>query len=289
MPLRPAPFIVGVERSGTTLLRLMLDSHRDIAIPFETHFLHKLSAVPGHLRSKQNLCAIIASSPSWANFHLTHEDLIQAIKPIDDFDFSKGCRAFYALCARRQQKAIWGDKTPFYLNVMQPIEQLLPEAHFLHIVRDGRDVALSFRGLWFGPGDDVEACARHWVERLDFARALSPKLRRYLEVRYEDLVVDTERTLRKIADFIEAPFDPAMLNYQARAQRRLSDIVAPFGPNGGSALPIEVFRGIHANTLKPPLPERIGRWRTEMTADQLAQFERIAAPALERYGYPLAS
>jgi hypothetical protein len=285
MTAPPAPFIVGVERSGTTLLRMMLDSHRELTIPFETHFLHKLLMLSQEDVSKDKFFNIVTQSASWRNMALDASVLSAALDGIDNFSIPEGIRIFYSLCAARFAKQRWGDKTPTYLNWMVGIQLLLPEAHFIHIIRDGRDVACSFRGLWFGPGDDVEAAARHWVSQVNHAKNQSEYLVHYMEIRYEDLVLDPQKTLTKITDFLQLNFDPEMLNYHKYATGRLAEIVQPFGPNCGNSLDIESFTSIYSNTKKPPDPSRIGRWREEMRDVDQRRFEAIAGSLLAALGY----
>jgi Sulfotransferase family len=281
----PAPFIVGVERSGTTLLRMMLDAHRDLAIPFETHFVHKLANSASATMSADGFFKIVIGSVSWRNMALEASALKAELDAMELFSVADGIRVFYRLCAARHGKTRWGDKTPSYLNWMSGIEQLLPEAHFIHIIRDGRDLALSFRGLWFGPGENIEAAARHWKAQIEAAKTQSPGLQNYLEVRYEDLVLNPHETLNVIADFVDVSFDPGMLDYHLNANSRLADIVQPFGPNGGNSLDIDSFRAIHANVRNPPDRARIGRWRTELTDTEQQRFEAVAGDLLDQLGY----
>lgn len=280
----PAPFIVGVSRSGTTLLRMMLDAHPQLAIPFETHFLNRL-VLAGDGLSPAQFLDLVVGTPSWPNLALDADEVARALGEITPFSATEGVRTVYRLCAARAGKARWGDKTPSYLAIMPAIQRLLPEARFVHIVRDGRDTALSFKGLWFGPGDDVKAAARFWNERVRKARAQSAELGHYMEVRYEDLVLDPRAVLTRIVTSLGLDFDPAMLDYERTASERLAEIVRPFGPNGAESLDLDRFKAIYANAQRPPDPQRIGRWRTEMPeADQRA-FEAIAGELLADLGY----
>src|SRR5689334_4978208 len=138
-----APFIVGLSRSGTTLLRLMLDAHPELAIPPETHFIPegaKACQEPGAPRAAS--LKGFPSTSTWSDFHLAADMLEARIASIEPFDLSDALRAFYGLYAERFGKRRWGDKTNHLWN-LKLIQSLLPEARFIHIVRDGRDVALS--------------------------------------------------------------------------------------------------------------------------------------------------
>ena len=114
-----------------------------------------------------------------------------ALQAIEPFTVADGLRAFYQLYAARFGKSRWGDKTPLYCMHVQSIAALLPEAHFVHIIRDGRDVALSLRPMWFAPGRDIETLAAHWRQCVTTGREQGSRCRHYLEVRYDQLVEDS--------------------------------------------------------------------------------------------------
>jgi hypothetical protein len=194
-------------------------------------------------------------------------------------------RAFYRLCAARFGKPRWGDKTPSYLRRMPAIQRLLPEARFVHIIRDGRDAAVSARGLWFGPGHRPGNAAQAWVKGIEQAQRDAASLEHYLEVRYEALVRSPEATLRDVCRFIALPYDGVMLDYHRAAGARLADVVAPFGPNGAADLSPGAFLAVHAKVQEPPDPRRIGRWKAEMKPRDQRRYERIAGPLLRRLGY----
>lgn len=280
----PAPFVVGVGRSGTTLLRLMLDAHPDLAIPGETHFLRHVAAA-GSRAERAAVLAIVSQAPTWPNMALSVSDLQAAFDTVDPFEAGAAVRAFYQLYAHRRGKGRWGDKTPPYRTCMIDIARLLPEAHFIHVIRDGRDTALSYRGLWFGPGDDIEAQARFWVEQIKVARHDSARLRHYVEVRYEELVRNPAVVLRRVCDYIELRFDPTMLEYYRSAASRLGEYTRPFGPPATTPKDIGTFLSIHDRVKSSPDTGRIGRWRTEMSDVDRERFEAIAGDLLAELGY----
>lgn len=282
----PAPFIVGVGRSGTTLLRLMLDAHPDIAIPYETHF------APSVLDRPELTCdeffEILTSAATWPNMGLKADEFRAALNGVAPFSPAAGLRTFYGLWAQRYGKHRWGDKTPTYRAHLPVIERSLPEARFIHLIRDGRDVALSYQGLWFGPGDDIEAQAQFWRDQIAVTRQLGAQVQHYLEVRYEDLLLDTVKTLTRICDFIEIPYDKRMLEYPSTAESCLSDIVKPFGPDDRAVPELPAFLAIHNLVKTPPNPSRIGRWRHGLSAAQINVYEKVAGPALQSLNYALS-
>jgi hypothetical protein len=281
----PAPFIVGVGRSGTTLLRLMLDAHPQLAIPTETHFLLGLIPPASDSITRDEFFHVLTEAATWPNLALDAATFNTALRDVRPFSVADGVRAFFRLYAQQFGKVRWGDKTPPYRGNMIGLQALLPEAHFIHIIRDGRDVALSYRGLWFGPGDDIEAQARFWVGEVLAARRQAAALRHYLEIRYETLVAEPEATLQSICSYLKLPYEPQMLEYHKIAATRLAEFKRPFGPPGITPTDIERFVAIHAHTQQPPDPGRIDRWRTEMTAAERQRYREIGGTLLHELGY----
>ena len=284
---RPFPFIVGVGRSGTTLLRLLLDAHPEIAVTPETHWLRgavqKLLADP---RDAAGVRGEILSSPHWADMGISDQDLDAIIASHNHECPGDTLRKIYEHYGTRHGAARVGDKTPLHNLAMHDIARILPEARFIHIIRDGRDVAVSYRDLWFGPGRDVRAAAMLWMWRIRETRQQAQFLPHYLEVRYEMLVTDPEKVLRDIARFIDLPFDPVQLTAYLRAKERLGEC-QDFVLNGRK-ITAEQRGGIHKLTLTPPDPSRVGRWTSLMDPADLATFERIAGDMLTDLGYARA-
>jgi hypothetical protein len=280
----PAPFIVGTGRCGTTLLRLMLDSHPHLTIPPETHFIPNAASERFVSDPVGAFLARVFDSPFWGDNHLSKEELSRRVRTLQPFDLGEALRAFYALYAESQSKPRWGDKTPIYVLHMCTIQDLLPEAQFIHLIRDGRDVTLSFDGLWFGP-QTVEAAAKRWVSWIEEARAQAAKLQGYMEVRYEDLVAAPESTLMRICAAIDLPWDPAMLDYHHSAGARIDEMVQAYRTQRGTIIGPEQRKALHALASTPLRKDRVGRWKSEMNFRDRERFEKIAAPLLRELGY----
>jgi hypothetical protein len=261
----------------------MLDAHSELAIPAETHFLVRLER-RFRRHSKQSFLAVITSDETWPNLGLDKEALRDELDRLEPFTVSAGVRCLYGLYAGRMGKDRWGDKTPPYRRHLRRIERLLPEAHFIHVIRDGRDVAVSLRGLWWGPGYDVEAQAQFWAEEIRRTRQESRRVRHYAEVRYEELVGAPESTLRTVCDYVALRFEPGMLTYHETAASRMAEYVQPFGP-AGRPEDVKSFISIHERVIRSPDPTRVGRWRTAMTDDERRRYEAVAGPLLRELGY----
>jgi hypothetical protein len=283
---RPAPFVVGMNRSGTTLLRMMLDAHPQLTIPPETHFVPDLVKVAREeAATPESLLKVIVAQREWGDFGLTEDELLDRFRAIGSPDAGDAIRAFFEAYAERVRKPRWGDKTPRYVTRMRLIADALPEAHFVHVIRDGRDVALSVRDRTV-KDYTVERVAQRWKEKVSKARRDAPLLKHYVELRYEDLVLDPEGSLRKISEFVDLPYEDAMLRYHEKAERRLQEMARELPEQGGKTrLSVERRMATHARTTEPPDPERVTRWRNEMSADDQAAFEAVAGDLLVELGY----
>jgi hypothetical protein len=226
----------------------------------------------------------LATNALWPDQEVDQAELEAILDQVDPFDVGQALRAFYRAYAARFGKTRWGDKTPNYVTQMDVIQSALPEARFVHIIRDGRDVVLSAKDTWFGP-NSVEEGARWWADQIATARSLAPKLAHYLEVRYEDLVLDTETTLRRVCDFIELDWDPAMLAYHERAPGRMAEMDRNIIIGDKVVATGSDRERIHRLTSKPPQPQRVYRWKSEMGPGELNSFEKVAGDTLNDLGY----
>jgi sulfotransferase family protein len=288
----PAPFVVGVPRSGTTLLRLMLDAHPQLAVPPETHFLPKLiracrEAEKAGEDPGERAVELITRHRRWPDFGLDEADLRAGLEAERALTTTDAVRAFYEAYAAKHDKPRWGEKTPQYVKTMKRIGAALPEAHFVHIIRDGRDVALSLLGVSWGPST-VEDAAVQWTTQVRRARRKARSVAHYTEVRYEGLVADPEPVVRRVCEFVDLPFDPAMLAYHERAPERMGALARDLELGGGrEGISAGERERQHALVSEAPRGERAGRWRQEMDPRDVAAFERIGGPTLAELGYEL--
>jgi len=282
--LTPMPFIIGSGRSGTTLLRFLMDAHPALCISPETQWL--LGTMEMMVRTPADIQQIRfqMTRNAWKDFGISDAELdtiLNAYNPERPF---ATLRTIYRHYANRFGKSRIGDKTPLHGLSMTKIARVFPEAHFIHLIRDGRDVAVSYRDLWFGPGNDAKRAAQFWVWTVREMRQQAQFVPHYKEVRYEDLVTNPEPVLRAIGDFIQLPFDPIQLDAHKNAGKRLAEMDDVLR-NDGLFVPAEQRRSIFTETLSPPNRSRVGRWRTEMTAREIADFESIAGNMLCDLGY----
>ena len=149
MPAADPLIVLGVRRSGTTLLRSMLDSHPQVAVPPETYFVTRLAAKastyePWDIDGLDRFMSDLTGTGGFRRMELDARDLMAHLRSRDPGGYSAAIRATFELYAARQSKTRYADKTPAYVLSIPLLASLFPEARFIHIVRDGRDVALSF-------------------------------------------------------------------------------------------------------------------------------------------------
>ncbi len=179
--------------------------------------------------------------------------------------------AVYAELLRRSGKARVGDKTPPYVAIVPQLAILYPEARFIHLIRDGRDVAMSFIDLGFGcrfyDGKRFE-----WIAAMEFARAWrqTSKPDRFMEVKFEDLVSQPEPTLRRICTFLGANFEAEMLDMPPRVD----------------AVPARE-RSIHSRLEQPLSPETVGVWRHKLSSIECFCMEACLRDYLLEHRYAL--
>ena len=287
----PVPFIVGVPRSGTTMLRLMLDAHPDMAIPPETYFVTNLIEAGDGGAGPEQLANVLVGHRRWDDLGIDEGELRRRLEAAGKPTGGDAVRIAFGLYAEGRGKPRWGDKTPAYLTNIAEIAAALPEARFVHLIRDGRDVALSILAMPevdrpMRRPDTVGEIAQRWRRRIERARRQGEDLPHYLEVRYEDLVLDPEPVLRQVCELIELPFTEAMLEFHASAGERLEEMSRDL--DARDELPAQSAEGRiapHALASKPPSGERIGVWRTEMSPEQVAEFEAEGGEMLRELGY----
>jgi len=247
-------FIVGCQRSGTTMLRLMLDSHPRISCGPETRFLEDLERIVGD---------------DWKRlqqFGFTQEEWLARLRT-----FFGGIQADYA---RSRGKARWADKSPRYALHIPFLHQLFPDAQFVHVIRDGRDVAVSHRKR-FGYWSSVKSSVK-WPRYIKAARgagaSLSPDT--YHELRYDQLVADPEATLRSLLAFLGEEWDPTLLDFT----RASHDVPERYHKQLAA-------RNASAGTDGSVYASRVGTYRAELDPFVRSLFWVTSRSTLRQLGY----
>jgi hypothetical protein len=165
------------------------------------------------------------------------------------------------------------------------IAALLPESHFVHLIRDGRDVALSLRPMWFTPGRDIETLAAYWRHCVTTGREQGAACRHYLEVRYDRLIENSRDVLEHICEFLALEFDDRMLRYYEFAADRLREHQGRFRPDGSVVVTHDQRLAQQHRTRQPPDRSRISVWKEDMPRDEQQRFDAVAGDALREFGF----
>jgi hypothetical protein len=275
---RDRPVIIGGSpRSGTTLLRTMLQCHPELAIPRETRFVIEAwdrRRRFGDLRQSANRRRL-------ARWIFTREnsqagrlglDPDEAIERLVAAPPTLGSllAACFVMYAEKHDKPRWGDKRPKYAARMKAVWRLFPNAHFVNVVRDPRACVASMRKLgWFG--GNIAPAVELWERSLKTTNAWRRKLAadQLLEVKYEDLVTDAEATLARVASFSgltgDEPALKEMLGYHTHKETR--------------------SERYHANVARPLDPSRVASWDEALQPPEVAFVEDAVRPLMLQYGY----
>lgn len=266
--------VLGCRRSGTTLLYDMLISSGQFAnYRVESNVFNKVTPPFGNLdstRNRKRLMNAWLQSDYFKRSGLEAEEIrakvLAECRNAGDF-----LRIVMESIARKQGVERWAEKTPAHLLYIPQIKEAIPDAQFVHIIRDGRDVAASMSRVrcgdcWWNTRHRLLACALYWqwiVQKgREYGRRLGPD---YLEVRYEELVQYPKETLATLGDFIQSD-----LNYDRIRQNAIGAVSKP-----NTSFRHEVREGIFSP---------VGRWKGFSDADA-ARVEGLLEPFLQELGY----
>jgi len=277
-PREVFPVFVGSGRSGTTLLRTIFDAHSSLAVANEPQFMGTAARQRKRLEADGfDTAGFLRSVFGNANFRRLDldQDVVEAtVIAAEPRAGADAVRTVFAVFAADQGKPLYGDKTPGYVVQIPELASMFPEARFVHLIRDGRDVALSYLERPWGP-DSVGEAALYWRSRVTRGRAAGRAIgtRRYLEARYENLVENPEQEVQRICSFLGLVFEPAMLHYEKAAERFIASSHQP-----------EAFTAL----VRPPT-SGLRDWSSEMSAHDKDLFEAIAGDLLDDLGYTRAN
>jgi hypothetical protein len=267
-------FVLGVSRSGTTLLRVILDRSPGLAIPDESFFVPLLARRHGWRIDRDRFLDDLSRLETLRAWGLSTGDV--ALRVRSGMETGAAIAAIFEAYAAAAGKPRWGDKTPMYMRHLGLVERLFPDAQYVHLVRDGRDAALSFLEMpvgtytrtWAHPRTAAQfACL--WRREVRDARDLGRRVGagRYHEVRYEDLVAAPEESVERVCAFARLPFEPAMLEYPEA---------------------VDVSGKPHQQRLLLAPTQGVRSWRTDMGTADVRAFEAVAGDLLAELGYELA-
>jgi hypothetical protein len=262
----PCVFIVGVGRSGASLLQSMLAMHPDLAFPPETVFLRRYVAT-GLLTKTvkregiEKAAQILERDERFQRTGLDPRELMNALPQDQEVTDGVVYRAWLRKIAERQNKPGSGDKDPRAIEYLGLLQQVFPNCNVVHIIRDPRDVLASKKKAEWSRKRGV---MRHiFANRVQLRVGRKQGMRlfktRYHEIVYEELLKDPEGELRNLSHELGLHFDPAMLDFGNSAGRLVSEREMAW----------------KKETLGPLLKNNQGKWQTELTQWEVALTESV--------------
>lgn len=281
-------FIIGNPRSGTTLLRLMLNKHTKMSVPPEAGFLTWLHEgykdFTFNEKIVDNFVEALSNTTKIEHWNLDFDslrDFIMFEKP-DNFSKLMDCvYVYYSKCNLSKDVEIYGDKNNFYLNKIDLLSKLYNGAKFIHIIRDGRSVAVSYKDLnkknmisEYAPNlpYEIETIAKEWTENIQMINTSFEKLNPIMHhtIRFEDLISKPEESLQDICKFLNIEYEDDMLNY---FQTTESDGLEPTD-----------FLEWKSKNKMPLQEEEIFKYK-KLSQSELNLFEQLAKSTLTQYKY----
>jgi len=270
-------FLIGAERSGTTLLEVMLGCHPRITAPPPAWLFPRFYPylyTYGDLSQDDNLRTLasemLLSVHRWRPLSSNLTEAVDIlVSEATEKSFAGLFNAMLKLHVKQTTKQRWVEKTPHNLFFIAPIKELFPNAQFLHIIRDGRDQSVSYMQASFGP-TNVLVAAEAWKLCVNAVRPWKDKLSssELLEISYEELVREPEKTLVKICVFLSEDYSPSMLDFWKRG----------IGRRRSKRHDLRLIGS-------PVTTESVGRYKRFLSIWEQEIFAGVAGKALEENGY----
>ncbi len=264
-------FIMGTQRSGTTLLRLILNAHSKIAIPEEARFLTPLlkkrylkKAISGD--SLKKLIGYLSSNEQFKLWNYDSRTFLEHLSAKDEISLHELIDSMFSSYCANEGKAIWGDKSLFFATI-DILTALFPDARFIHIVRDGRDVYDSWRKMDPTKGN-ASVIALDWSYKLHKIESSLKKLPpgHQLTIRYEDLIGDPERTIKAVCSLVGVEYESGMLDFYKTSHYYIGDHHSNL-----------IFNAINDTNR--------AKWRKNLSPGEIKAFALLARHYLKKYNY----
>ncbi|MHA1381634.1 MAG: sulfotransferase family protein [Candidatus Helarchaeota archaeon] len=269
---QPYFFIIGSQRSGTTLLRLLLNSHSNVAVPTESTFLMPflrkrkiLNSNPLPYNEKKRIIQYLSRNSQFSKWKISESVLTE--KMGNSLTMKELISILYETFALRYDKLICGDKSPTFIRKLGVISKTFPKAKFIHIVRDGRDTYLSLRKKKASGTNSVTLSAFEWyIKNNLIIRQMRNMKNQFLTIRYEDLIIDPKKELKRICNFLNISYENKMLEFWKQSNK--------FIANHHSR---KIFKPIdNSNAFK---------WKKELRNKEIIKYTYFAAKILKKFNY----
>lgn len=264
----PHFFIIGSGRNGSTLLATILNAHKEIVIPSE-QFVLPYAIIRRYIfffwsdrRWVRNIKRLITNTEKTIKWDIDIENIKSNGKDIP-FLFNNIFNIYKD--KSKPDSKIWGDKSPLNTNFIQYIYPEFPDAKYIFLIRDPRDVALSYR-KYLG-SDSFRFGIWKWK---DSVKSYDYLLKRtnVLLVKYENLVESPTSELNRITDFLSLSSDDSISTSKVSAEK--------MGVEEDSH---------HQNLRKPISSSSVGKWKNELSETDLSYFPKNIKTEMKRFGY----
>lgn len=283
----PELFMVSSGRSGTTLLASILNASEQIYIPYESDFIARAYPYYSDLQQfteddYRHIFKIFQSSAKQNGWGMSEEYVIRELKERSPQTFAEVNAVIYQAFHKQEQteNLAWGIKAPVLIASLKRITKVCPQSKIVHLIRDGRDVYLSYKKIHetskvkFGPKSVLQN-ALYWVDglrRIEEFKSLSPHSQLY-ELRYEDLINNPDNSLRQLCQFLSIEYQPSMHENFNSLERNNKVVPDSFK----ATIHKKVHGGLDATNTHKYL-SAMSRW-------ERIKFEFVAAPYLTKYDY----
>jgi hypothetical protein len=271
--------IIGTQRSGSNLLRVMMHQSSHISAPHPPHILQTFFPILekyGDLEVEHNFKDLVSDvreliqlNPVDWNSSFGIQDILDRC---ENNSLPQILKAVYELKALQKNAHIWCCKSMANVKYYSSIENSRVHPFYIYLYRDGRDVALSFKKAVVGE-KHIYHLAKQWKQDQLMALNLEEQIgeRRFFRISYEDFIKNPKAILTELCDRLSIPFDPSMLNYYKSDE---SKVTAEAG-------------NMWNNLVKPVIKSNSNKFLHELSPEEILIFESIAGDVLEILNYPL--
>ena len=271
---------IGTQRSGSNLLRVMLNQKEQIVAPHPPHILlnfKKILSSYGTLDRPRNFERLVEDSIAWVEnnpvrWENTVLDRDALINECNNPSLMEVFRVIYNAAARAENANFWCCKSMANVHFAKEFEATSMAPFYIYLFRDGRDVALSFQKAIVGE-KHIYHLAQKWKKDQEACIALREKVPadRFIQVRYEDLIEDPEKEIRSICESLKIPFQESYKDYHKSSESKNTSASG------------EMWQ----NVKKPVLKTNFNKFKKEMKQEDLLVFESVAGNVLTELGYEL--
>lgn len=271
-------FMIGTQRSGSNLLRLMMNQLNEIASPHPPHILERMSPLMnkyGDLDNNINfellvndVCRLVETNPvEWVDMKLDRSDIISRCK---NNSLMAVYGAIYDQYAELKGANTWCCKSLANINYINDIEAYYPDAKYIYLYRDGRDVALSFQKAVVGE-KHIYNIAKDWTTSQEIALQLRNDVadKRFFAISYEQLTSDSENSARSLCDFLGVEFNQNMFEFHKTDEAR----------NAASS------SKLWQNVTQPVISNNTNKFLDSMAEEDLEIFESVAGHVLDELNF----